>query len=576
MPNGRPRGRAVADSLNAVRPAAEWVDSVIADAALTEDMRHDLHVCLEEALANLILHGKARDREKDIRVEVEIGAESVALVIRDRCVPFDVTDETLLASRAKGETNIGGHGVRLMRALATGLAYSSTPDGNELRITFSSRRPLEMTDADTDMIRAIPAFAGVPAAAISALREKGRMLDFAPGETLLEQGGAGDSALILLSGEVAVINASQHGEAHLARIAAPALVGEIGALAGLRRTASVRAASAVRALKIERAALLTAGRHAPELLVSVIGQLGQQLQSINSALGLYAAGFAALERDDFDPAVLDDLNNPTEDLRSFSDAFGRLARRVTQERRTRSEMASAALIQTAMLPAQLDPVAVAGRVDAYGAVKPAREVGGDLFDLFLIDNDRLAIAVGDVCGKGVPAALFMSVTVTAMRLAAQQQGDLSSLIARVNATLCAQNAMSMFSTLFYGVLDLNSRRFDYVNCGQCPPMLLTRTRDSVELPGRGPPLGLFPEKRWQSHVVQLKPGEGVLLFTDGVTESTSPQGEDYGETRLSAFLKRTRGLGAVELVNAVMAETERHAAGGEQSDDITCLAALLP
>jgi serine phosphatase RsbU (regulator of sigma subunit) len=309
--------------------------------------------------------------------------------------------------------------------------------------------------------------------------------------------------------------------------------------------------------------------------MAVIAQTGQQIQNLNAALGLYAAGLAALERDDLDAAILADLNNPTAELSNFAEAFQRLAHRVTLERRSRAELASAALIQRAMLPAPIEAERLAGRCTAFGTVKPAREVGGDLFDLTLLSENRLVLVVGDVCGKGVPASLFMSATVTALRLAAQHERDLSRLIAQANDALCAQNAMAMFATLFYGVLDLDRNRLDYVVCGHSPPLHISAAGACADLTGSGPPLGFFPDRIWRAHTLELAPGDGLFLFTDGVTECLDPANEEYGDERLKALLRGTERTSAEALVRAVIADVDAFADSAEQTDDITCVAVVL-
>jgi phosphoserine phosphatase RsbU/P len=562
--------RDVADDLSEIGAAAAWVDARVRAADLPADLSNDVHVCLEEALANLIMHGRARAGAKDIRLDLDVAPGAVTMVVSDRCVPFDVTTHRRASGEGDSEENrIGGHGIVLLRAFTSDLSYQEGPDRNELRMIFHA-------DAESELLRAIPALAQIAPSTLAAIVKSAKRQDFVPAETLLIQGEPSAVAVILLSGEVLVINAGPHGEAVLARIAAPALIGEIGALANLPRTASVRAATRVRALIVAREALVDAARQAPELLLSVIGQLGQQLVGINGALGLYAAGLAALERDNLDTKILDTLNNPTAELRNFADAFKALARRVTVERRTRNEMASAALIQASMAPAPLDEALLQGRCAVFGAMKPAREVGGDLFDHFMLDENRLALVIGDVCGKGVPAALFMCVTATALRLAAQQHQDLSAVVAQANAALCAKNTMSMFSTLFYGILDLDTRRLDYVNCGHNPPMLIGAVGGCAELPGHGLPLGMFPDQTWTTHAVDLQPGDGVFLFSDGITECVNAAGEEFGEERLKAALSQARAGSAADLVGKVLADAERFSAGQDQFDDMTCIAALLP
>ncbi|MES1158723.1 MAG: SpoIIE family protein phosphatase [Terricaulis silvestris] len=561
--------RHVDDDLAAVGAAAAWADALIAQAGLPDDARHDFHVCLEEALANLILHGKPREGGKDIELDLELGDGAVALSISDHCAPFDLTDESVLIGGRLDEERIGGRGIRLIRAMAGDLNYLADAERNTLRMRFPNLR----SDPDIMTLRAIPAFASANDEVLAELVHAGRKQDFPAGARLVEQNMPSEFALVLLAGDVEIINESAHGEARLAQIAAPALVGEIGALAQLERTASIRAASPVRALLLDRDALIEASRHAPALLSSVIGQLGKQIRGVNAALGLYAAGLSALGRDDFNPAVLEDLNNPTPEVANFAAAFKDLARRVTTERRSRAEMASAALIQRAMLP-NFDASVLGARADAFADMKPAREVGGDLFDLFMMGEDRLGMVVGDVCGKGVPASLFMCATVTALRLAARQEDDLVALIEQTNAALCAQNATSMFTTLFYAVLDLETRRLEYVNCGHNPPYLL-RGGGCDPLSGSGVPLGFYPDRTWTKQVLELRPGDGVFIFTDGVTEAASPAGEEYGEARLAAQLSAAWGGGAMAIVQAVMADVEAFSGGAEPFDDVTCVAAIL-
>jgi sigma-B regulation protein RsbU (phosphoserine phosphatase) len=195
--------------------------------------------------------------------------------------------------------------------------------------------------------------------------------------------------------------------------------------------------------------------------------------------------------------------------------------------------------------------------------------------MFLLDDRRLALVVGDVCGKGVPASLFMCATVTAVRMAAQTCGDVAEVVFQANRVLAAQNEMSMFSTLFYAVLDLDARRFEYVNCGHNAPILLPCAGGALKLAGHGAPMGLFPDRRWEAQSLDLGAGDRLFLFTDGVTEAADPDEAVYGDPRLHEVLLAHRDRDAAGLVEAVMADVAAFARGAEQSDDITCLAAVL-
>jgi serine phosphatase RsbU (regulator of sigma subunit) len=422
-------------------------------------------------------------------------------------------------------------------------------------------------------LRQIKAFSQMPEPALRALVGAAKRVRFKRGAKLVSQSEVSPHAYALISGVVTIVNESAHGAAPIAIVEAPALVGEIGTLTGLPRTAGVVAATPVIALRIDEDVLKTAAIHAPDVLIAIIAQLGGQIRTINDALGLYATGLAALERDELDLSLLEELTKPTPALANFSAAFGQLAHRIAAERRSRNEMASAALIQRAMLPPAIDEAALRGRGEAHGEMRPAREVGGDFYDLFMLDDDRLVLAIGDACGKGVPASLFMSMTVTMLRLAARQGDPLAEMIAQVNDLLVQQNAASMFTTLFYGVLDLASGRLEYVNCAHSPPMVFGPGGAIAELAPGGAPLGLLPGRRWPAHEHRLAAGEGLLLFTDGITEAPAASGEEYGEARLKDLLARRRKASAAELVRACIAEASRFSGELEQFDDITCVAA---
>lgn len=434
-------------------------------------------------------------------------------------------------------------------------------------------------EAELDLLARIPAFAILPRDVLARIAS-GPLETFAPGELLLEQGEPGRHALALLSGEVEVFNDSRHGRARVGEIAAPALVGEVAALAEMPRTASIVALTQVTARRLERPLMLDLARLTPETLQLVIGHLGGQLRSLNSALGLYAAGCEALGNNSLDLSILEDLSRPAPAMAGFAKAFEHLARNITRERRARAEMESAALIQRTMLPQDMSALPPCGRAAVAGLMLPARNVGGDFYDAFMIGDDRLALIVGDVCGKGVPASLFMCVTVTTLRMAARggdklERDGLAAMVDQVNALLCSQNPSGMFATATFGVLDLAARRFDYVNCGHNPPFVLRADGSNEQLPAGGIPLGVIAGKRFAQRSVELTRGDGVFLFTDGVSESNDPEAREFGEDRLAAALVRHAALPPGALVAAIAAEVEAFAGPAEQFDDITCLAARL-
>jgi serine phosphatase RsbU (regulator of sigma subunit)/CHASE2 domain-containing sensor protein len=253
-----------------------------------------------------------------------------------------------------------------------------------------------------------------------------------------------------------------------------------------------------------------------------------------------------------------------------------MAAQRARERAHEAEMASAAAIQRAMLPLAPAGDAAADRLDVHAHMLPAREVGGDLYDITVLDPGRRVITIGDVCGKGVPAALFMAITQTVMRLAVRSAQDLQAEIEAANALLVANNREEMFTTLFCAVIDTDAGTMSYCNCGHNPPLLLRRDADAFEtLPACGPPLGTFDGIAYVPRTVALTPGDLVLLYTDGVTEAENPARELFGMDRLQAALIEVRGSAARAVVEHVMARVAAFAGRAPQSDDITCVAVAV-
>ena len=433
-------------------------------------------------------------------------------------------------------------------------------------------RPSPLVEA----LHAHPSFAHLPAAAIATLIERGAPSRFAPTEVLIQQDTPSDGAYLLLAGEVDIIVETLYGPVHLARRGSGALLGELGAFADLPRTATVRASSEVEALHFARDDLVRIGRANPDLLLGIIQQLGQHTGTVNRALGFYTNALAALERIDFDPAILDSLLHPAPELVNFARTFRKMAEQIILRRNQRDEMASAAAIQRAMLPPPLAAGNWGGRVALHAAMRPAREIGGDFYDFFALGENRLGLVIGDVSGKGVPASLFMAMTRTVIRLIARQDAthddDLATGIGRANALLSADNDSAMFVTLIYGVLDVASGRLTYCNCGHNPPLVQRADGARERLTLTGLPLGVLAEAEYATRTIMLMPGDRLFLFTDGITEANDPEGGEFGEARLMAALEALRDAAPRETVDGVIERVNAFAAGAPQADDITCLA----
>ena len=213
--------------------------------------------------------------------------------------------------------------------------------------------------------------------------------------------------------------------------------------------------------------------------------------------------------------------------------------------------------------------------DVYGSMVAAKEVGGDFFDFFLIDSNRLGFVIGDVSGKGVPAAIFMAISRTLIRAVGIKGASSSECLELVNSLLCKDNISSMFVTVFYGILNISTGEVEYVNAGHNPPYVISDSGiKAVEMTG-GMVLGAFDEFIFKSKTLKLNPGERMFLYTDGVTEANNVNLELLGEERLENFLKARLDNPIDKLVKDAFNEVNTFASGVPQFDDVTILSVLL-
>ena len=262
--------------------------------------------------------------------------------------------------------------------------------------------------------------------------------------------------------------------------------------------------------------------------------------------------------------------------RQLREKIARLVQETSSRERLESELSIAHAIQMGLLPPPPDSPELA-QVDLYATMKPAREVGGDLYDYFLLPDGRLCLAIGDVSDKGIPAALFMAVTRTLIRALAEEETDPALLMERINNSLSENNPNLMFVTLVLAVLNIQTGEMVWANAGH-PALCVLQTDGQLRLlEGRsGPACGVQEDLPYRSFSTVLAPGECVFGYTDGVTEALNPDGALYGEERLYALLCRLGSMSCQGLADALLQDVQVYAQGTEQSDDITLIAARRP
>ncbi len=237
------------------------------------------------------------------------------------------------------------------------------------------------------------------------------------------------------------------------------------------------------------------------------------------------------------------------------------------------ELEIASQIQLSTLPSKFPAFPDREDFDLYAMMIPAQEVGGDFYDFFLIDDDRLGFVLGDVSGKGIGAALFMAITRTMIRATALPGLPPADCLAHVNRVLHPETMPRMFVTAVFGVLNTASGEVEYCNAGHHSPFVLRGDCTIEEAPRTGGlGLCLIPEFAYTSKNLQLQPGESVLLYTDGVTEAVNARNEQFGEQRLTECLDGCHDEAPAEIVRDVLRSVTHFSGGRAQSDDITMLA----
>ncbi|MCX7017788.1 MAG: cache domain-containing protein [bacterium] len=263
-------------------------------------------------------------------------------------------------------------------------------------------------------------------------------------------------------------------------------------------------------------------------------------------------------------------------LQSLKQSIEELRETTASKEKIESELRIAHDIQMSMLPHP--PVISNPHFELAARLVPAKEVGGDLYDYFFINDNHLCVVVGDVSDKGVPAALFMSKSKTAIRLLTFSESHHTDdpsparIIERVNNELCVDNEYCMFVTLFLGIVDTSTGQMTWASGGHNPPVFISSDAGLCFLDHiKGRVLGVIPDAHFGQGAIFFKPGDTLFIYTDGVTEAMNKSGELFSEERLMASLDESKSLTVEQIGEAVLAKVREHAHGFAQSDDIALL-----
>jgi phosphoserine phosphatase RsbU/P len=396
----------------------------------------------------------------------------------------------------------------------------------------------------------IALFTSLPADEIQRLETRLRVSTCQPGRVLFQEGHADDKFYVLLEGQVEVIKALGHPEERLLDVcAAGSLLGEMSLFSrdGCH-TASVRALTHLRLLKVPHSELDALLHRQPQLAYELIRLLSRRLEESENATIL-------------------DLKERNQRLEEAYQELQAAHLLIVEKERLEKELEISGQIQQSLLPRDLPDIP---GYELGAMMVSARSVGGDFFTYFKLSRDRLGLVVGDVSDKGVPAALFMALTFSLIRAEAVRTSSPVQALRKVNFQLLQMNSADMFVTLVYGILDCRNGDFHFARAGHPSPYLLDGAGQFIEVPvSSGQPLGLFDNLPIDEQHIQLPPGGTLLLYSDGVSETKDLQGNDFAPELLDQSMAANCTRPALEICEHLWLDVQAHGRGMPQQDDFT-------
>lgn len=306
--------------------------------------------------------------------------------------------------------------------------------------------------------------------------------------------------------------------------------------------------------------------HNPALRVIMVSAYGN-MTNIRQAMNNGAFDFA------IKPIDMDDLSRTIEKAIEQINYVHESQKEHSQLESLKKDLTMARDIQQYFLPRTFPPFPEdSGQMDIYASMEAARDIGGDFYDFFRIGGDRIALVIGDVCGKGIPAALLMAVSRTVIRSKGMQTGSAGACMTESNRLLAGYSVDCMFVTVFYAVYNTGTGMMTWCNAGHNPPHLLRSDGSVEELPRTENVMaGVFDDMEYTEYTLQMDRGDTLVMFTDGVTEAMNRDGMEFGSARLKNVITGQTTKSSRQVVETVKRAISDFTDGAEQSDDITML-----
>lgn len=402
------------------------------------------------------------------------------------------------------------------------------------------------------ILRQVSLFASLEDEEIRTLARCLIPVSLAAGEILFRENEPGSSLYFVHEGELEVIKSIGTEEERILHVTGTGnFIGEMSMFdrQGLR-VAAARARTPVQLLEMSHSSLDALLHRQPDLAFEVMRQLSLRLR-------------------DTDNAVISDLQ---EKNRQLAEAYADLKaaqEQIIEKEKLERELQVARQIQQSILPDRLPQLTT---FDLGALMLPARAVGGDLYDVIPLKGDKIAIVLGDVSDKGVPAAIFMALTSSLIRAESHHYVPPAKVLQNVNRHLLGMNAYGLFVTLVYGLLDCRERTFTYVRAGHEIPLFFAPDGEAVRLEaGRGQALGLLEPVELEERTLSIPSGGCLVLFSDGATDAVNPQGERFLHDRLMQSVIEHPTLPAQERCEMILQDIEAFQGTASQADDIALL-----
>ncbi len=405
----------------------------------------------------------------------------------------------------------------------------------------------------TNLLARIPLLSDLPVPELNNLVNTLKVVEVQPGEILFREGEAGEHFYVIADGELEILRAAGTAEELLLNVIGQGeYLGDMALIMpGGQRTATVRARTAATLLVMSRAEFNDLLKRFPLLAYSMVRVSSQRLDATNTA-------------------TFRDLTEKNRQLQQAFDELKAAQEQIIEKERLEKELRVAADIQMSILPDRLPQPA---GVDFGATIDPARQVGGDFYDIFPLNEKQIAVVIGDVADKGVPSAIFMARTHALIMAESDSTSDPGMLLRVVNSHITRLEKSTQFVTVLYGVLDLQTGDFRYARAGHEPPLLLSPNGDVMRIahdPGMA--LGLWEEITLDEKRVHLEPGCTLLMFTDGMTDCRDPGGEAFGLERIKQYLAAMVGQSAQQVCDQLNDTLRGYQQGAPQDDDVTLVA----